>query len=114
MFSFFPYMHPEHFFRAFEDRPDMADDATAEPATKTGELFKLATRPKPEPHPWPSITSATRVRNARGIEQIERACPACGLVRITVCEGEGRREYRWGNAPDQFEGNEPACVVGVK
>ena len=79
-----------------------------------GQLFKLATRPKPEPHQWPDITTWKRTRRD-GIEQIERTCAACGLVRITILQGTGGRAYRWGDAPFQFDdGVEPECAATIE
>ena len=76
----------------------------------SSQLFKLATRPIAQPHQWPDITTFRRVRRD-GVEQIERECPACGLVRITVMGGQGARAYRWGDAPYQFDdGVEPECA----
>jgi hypothetical protein len=79
--------------------------------------FELVTRPLPQPHAFPPIGEGRHrlaADPARGRhEQIERICPRCALVKITVMPAAGGawREWRWGNAPAQFvDVVTPECV----
>ncbi|HYM33362.1 MAG TPA: hypothetical protein VEU47_18835 [Candidatus Cybelea sp.] len=73
-------------------------------------LFKLVTR---EPHRFGQEQRVPANPVLGRHQQTERACPRCGLVKITVHppEGPSRREFRWGNAPTQFtDVMTPECV----
>jgi len=71
-------------------------------------MFTLVTRKPAEPHAFPPLGEGRhRVpadpRCGRH-EQIERLCPKCRLVKITVLPARGGawREWLWGDAPSQF------------
>jgi hypothetical protein len=81
-------------------------------------MFKLVTKPPAEPHAFPPIGEGRHrmpADPARGRhEQIERSCPKCALVKITVMPRAGGawREWRSGDAPGQFiDVVTPECVA---
>lgn len=107
-----PFLSPFWLFDFFAEAPSMLTDPIGHDNCDGGQVLALATkakRPSP-PHKFASPRSVPACETISGFEQIERACITCGLVRITVMQGEGYRAYRWGNAPFQFDdGVEPEC-----
>lgn len=80
-------------------------------------LFRLVTKVKPpaEPHKFGSQKRIAADKTLSGSEQIERTCASCGLVKITIMQGGGRRFYRWGDARCQFEEPvEPECAPTIE
>lgn len=82
----------------------MTDDNVAHlpaPKNRQPHLFGQPISVKPDPD--------------RGrLQQTERTCPVCRLVRVTVHHPDGRawREYRLGDSENQFaDGHEPACTL---
>ena len=67
-------------------------------------LFRLATRPKPEPHKFGEfVTIVPPHDSVTGHEQHEKTCTRCGAVRITVIPktGDPWREWREKGAAGQ-------------
>ena len=79
-------------------------------------LFHLATKvkPPPEPHIWGARQRVPRDRTRSGFEQIEKACPRCALVRITVVGAAEPRAYRWGEGAQFYADFDPECVPVAK
>lgn len=83
---------------------------------ENGQLFRLVTKRPPDPHLWPRCEEyVSRPADAAlgRHQQTERTCPKCKLVKITVHppQGDGWREWRWGDAPTQFRDDVmPECV----
>lgn len=73
-----------------------------------GQLFKLVTRAR---HDF-----GTHARAYVGnVEQIERACTNCGLVRITLMDGSVLpRRYRYFSGAPFYDDVEPSCVSDVE
>lgn len=76
------------------------------------ELFTLATKvkPPPLPHAWGARCRVPASRTQSGFEQIEKWCPRCHLVRITIVGGTEPRAYRIGEGPQFYCDADPECV----
>ena len=76
-------------------------------------LFKLATKPKAEPHIFgPRIRIAPHA-SPSGHEQHEWHCQRCPLVKITVLPKTGeeaRRQYRWAKGAQFEDDRDPECA----
>lgn len=86
----------------------MPDNATTAP------LFKQVTCLGPQPHLFGQVTAiiVPADKSPSKFEQHEKTCPRCGITRITVCEGKGRREWRWPGKDEPQVGDDfrPECV----
>lgn len=74
-------------------------------------MFQRVTRLK---HPFGDPVSVPADPSLGRHQQTERHCPKCKLVKITVHppQGDGWREWRWGDANWQFADRvEPECVA---
>ncbi len=87
----------------------MPDPTPPPDAAAATPLFKQVTCLPPPKHAFGPIIDVPATDDRP--QQKERTCLVCGIVRITVLEGEGRREWRWpGMSAQVADDFRPECV----